>query len=83
MTAHNWQEQLDSATRAFRVGMDNQGNDNLAAMIDCLANELAGIAPQHLEEFNKMLTETLAAQTRKDYLFVADMLEFEIKNLLI
>lgn len=82
MTAHPWQERLNSATHAFRIGMDNLGNENLVALIDCIGNELAGIAPQHLEEFQKMLAEILAAQTRKDYLFVADLLEFEVKTFL-
>jgi len=80
---------LHAAVRAFRVGMEAQGNDHLIAFVNHLAEVLSaarhkppdGAGKEHLPpqaEILPFLETALAAQERGDFLFVADLLEYEI-----
>ncbi len=69
---------LAKAVRAFRLGMEAEGNEALIALIDALAADLskALAAPDH--ELAGLLERILAAQARGDFLCVADLLEHEL-----
>lgn len=73
-------EHLREAVIAFRLGIEGQGSDRLAKFIDCLLPMLQG-ATSGLGATETALLEALfAAQSRGDFLYVADLLEFELPN---
>lgn len=78
MNNDHWRQHLSSAVQAFRIGMESEGGEELAKFIDILMQKVAKFSAQELEPLNNILGETLAAQSRKDYLWVADLLEYEI-----
>jgi hypothetical protein len=74
---------LQAAARAFRLGMEAQGQEAFVAFVDALQAELAlprgaAVAPR----LQPLLPELLAAQERGDFLRVADLLEHELRPLL-
>lgn len=82
MTDTVWIEELEAAAIAFRLGMEAQGCQRLGRFVDALLPLLSGISGEKLVSLNGVLSETLAAQGRKDYLWAADLLEYEIAPLL-
>jgi|GEM_PF-416284 len=73
---------LESVINAYRLGMEGQASEHLVKLIDMLEG-LLNKAPQELIlEINPILTEALGAIERKDYLWAADMLEYELWPLL-
>lgn len=78
MNDNNWQLHLHSAIRAFRLGMEAQGGEELTSFIDKIMPRISKLLAETLAPLNKILGEILAAQSRKDYLLVADLLEYEI-----
>jgi len=74
---------LDSVVNAYRLGMEGQASEHLVSLIDML-NELLNKASNELVlKINPFLAEALGAIERKNYLWAADMLEYEIAPLLI
>jgi hypothetical protein len=73
---------LAKAVRAFRLGMEAEGNEALVVLIDALAADLskALVAPD--QGLPGLLEEILAAQARGDFLCVADLLEHELARFL-
>ena len=76
-------DDLKQAVIQFRLGMDGGGNAALVAFIDKLllsmaATETAPLGPQALS----LLKEIITGQQRGDFLYVADILEYEIQPLL-
>jgi hypothetical protein len=70
---------LATAVRAFRLGMDGDGNDALVQFIDALSRALVqGTLRVPEAELLPLLALALQAQQRGDLLRVADLLEFEI-----
>lgn len=79
---HNLGNNVGAAITAFRLGMEGQANDCLTQTIDSLGAVLSGISPDKLSQLTALLPEVLAAQTRQDYLQVADLLEYRLMPLL-
>ena len=69
---------LKSAARLFRLGMEGQASENLVKFIDAFMPTLVGAAQEQIGQFSSLLNEIITAQARKDYLRVADLLEYEI-----
>ena len=69
---------LKATTAAFRLGMEGQASQNLIELIDFLIPLIQEPSFPNREEMNRLLSELLAAQSRKDYLRAADILEYEI-----
>lgn len=70
------------ACRAFRLGVEGEGSDALIRSIDQMVALLGALPETAVQTANQMLLELLAAQERKDFLLVADFLEFELAPLL-
>jgi len=75
-------QNLDAAVVAFRVGMEASGSERLAGFIDCLTRQIVMYPPQVIAELQPLLNELMAAQARRDYTFVADLLEYPLSTLL-
>jgi hypothetical protein len=72
---------LGAVVDAYRLGMEAQASEHLVNLLDILG-ELLAKAPKELAlKLNPILGETLGAIERKDYLWAADMLEYEIAPL--
>ena len=63
----------------FRLGMDAKANDTFAKFMDSLAQQLPSL-PSHVDvnSLNHYLNQMFLAQSRADYLYLADLLEYEI-----
>jgi hypothetical protein len=80
--AIDWFREFEEVGRALRLGREAQG---CAALVQCLDKLQQQLADLPLELTNQILVHlgvALAAQQRKDYLQVADLLEYEIAPLL-
>ncbi|MDH3346910.1 MAG: hypothetical protein OEM02_02240 [Desulfobulbaceae bacterium] len=75
-------EALSAAVVGFRLGMEGQASENLAKFVDCFLPLLQEAKQLNVDEVNHLFGEVLAAQSRKDFLRVADLLEYEISRLL-
>jgi hypothetical protein len=71
------------AAQAFQLGMEAQGNFQLVRLIDRLAEELGSplFAPQ-LPRVEELLKNMFEAQSRGDFLYLADLLSYELIPLL-
>lgn len=67
----------------FRLGMYGAGSEGLVTLIDRLLNEIqnSGMAPLQLNELSTLLSEVLAAQERRDLLYLADLLQYRLTPL--
>lgn len=73
------QAHLTAAVMSFRVGMEAKGNQELAQLVEAIALELAqGCPPAGSAALAGLLGETDAALGRGDFLYAADLLQFEI-----
>jgi hypothetical protein len=78
MISEQFQELALSTASAFRLGMEAQASEGLVALIDALPQMLeagSGINPTRL---NSLLATMFAAQSRRDYLYLADLLQYEL-----
>lgn len=69
--------------KAFRLGMEGQANEKFSKMIGDFELLLPKLPSQKLNHLMAVLPEILAAQTRQDYLNIADSLEYRVAPLLI
>ncbi len=76
------QEALRVAARSFRLGMEGQASNDLVAFVDNFMPLLKSFGELDVGRVTSLLGELLSAQSRKDYLYVADLLEYEIAHLL-
>ena len=76
------EDALGAAVTAFRLGMEGDASEKLVAFVDAFLPDLQGGAVLDIDLVNGLLTDLLAAQSRKDFLRVADILEYEIAPLL-
>ena len=74
----SWRAHADAAAWAFRLGMEGVAGAKLAAMIDALNPVLLQLEPERLRTLLPALEETLAAQSRKDWIRIADLLEYVV-----
>ena len=72
-------ESLEQAIIQFRLGMEAGANHSLVTFIDgFLAAFKAGKFSAEVQNVQPLLEEILGAQERGDYLWAADLLEYEI-----
>lgn len=77
-----WAGYLNNAGRAFRLGMEATGSENLTQFIDALQDVLKTLPPEKIPQLSAALNESLTAQSRRDYSYLADLLEYQIRPLL-
>ena len=76
-------ESLDLAVRHFRQGMDSAGSKVFVSLIDTLTTALAQSATsQQVAAISIVLGELMRAQQRSDNLFLADLLQYELRPML-
>ena len=80
MSLHDISQKLGEVARGYRLGMEGHGSVKLVQLIEILLPELKDIPPTNLLMLNHLLTESMEALSRRDYLFVADLLEYPIKD---
>ena len=78
-----WATHLGESGRAFRLGREAAGSENLTRFIDAVVPALATAPPELMQTLGPILNEVLAAQQRHDYSHLADLLEYELQPLLI
>jgi len=71
-------QQIRETAKYFRLGMEAQASDSMVAFIDAFVPLLQGGELVGAHDVRDILGELLQAQARKDYLRVADLLEYEI-----
>jgi hypothetical protein len=76
-------EALKATASAFRLGMEAQASENLVELIDLLTPVVQNPVYPYREKMNTVLADLLCAQSRKDQLYVADLLEYELPKWLI
>ncbi|MBN2644187.1 MAG: hypothetical protein JXR59_01790 [Desulfuromonadaceae bacterium] len=74
---------LESVVNAYRLGMEGQASDQLTKLIDMIGALLPAAPRELVLKIHPFLAEALAAIERKDYLWVADLLEYEIAPLML
>ncbi len=72
---------LEATTSAFRIGLEGQGNEQLTALIDAIGQRLPLLPAERLPRLTPLLENALNAIARRDYLWAADMLDYEIRPL--
>ncbi len=70
---------LKATADAFRLGMEGLASENLTKAIDFMVPLVQDPAWPNREHRNRIFEELVAAQSRKDYLRAADLLEYEIQ----
>ncbi len=76
------QTALQETTEAFRLGMEGLASERLTQLIDLWSADLKSFPEETLMQLNSHFNELFAAQSRKDFLYVADLLQYEITPLL-
>ncbi len=77
--AADWEACRDSlyeTANAFRLGMEGAGSEKLVLFIDCLMKVLQNTPSQDIVRLNSLLQEIFSAQARRDFLRIADLLEY-------
>ena len=80
MVFERFREVVRGSAEAYRVGMSAQGSEGLIALIDSLPSIVQ--SSNEAETLNTVLTAILEAQARKDHLYLADLLDYELLGLL-
>lgn len=78
----DWFGEFEEVGRSLRLGMEAQGCATLVLCLNQLERRLPLFPVELIQKILLLLGQALAAQERKDYLQVADILEYEIAPLL-
>jgi len=78
MNVQHCRHHISEAIRCFRLGMEALGNDNLVKFADYLLPLLGNSQHLYKERDNKLLDSIFAAQSRGDFAYLADLLQYEI-----
>ena len=73
-------ENLREAISAFRLGIDAQGSAALVKFIDHLSRNMQENVSLFGEAESNVLTNIVEAQSRSDFIYVADLLEYVLPN---
>jgi hypothetical protein len=76
-------ETLNRAIKAFRLGIEGEASEALTQLIDQLAPITSKLPTEITPKLNLLLDEILNAFSRKDYLWAADLLEYELNEYII
>ena len=74
---------LEEVVEAYRLGMEGQASEHLVKLIDLLTSVLAKATSEQVLRINALLANAISAIEHKDYLYVADIFEYEIAPLLL
>jgi hypothetical protein len=74
---------LEEVVEAYRLGMEGQASEHLVKLIDLLTPVLAKAPSEQVLRINPLLANAISAIEHKDYLYVADIFEYEIAPLLL
>jgi hypothetical protein len=76
-------EELLTATATFlRQGRQGWGTEYLDEVIERVQKRLDAASEPVLEKVQPVLVETMQAMERRDYLVVADLIEYRLKDIL-
>lgn len=78
----DWPARLWQIGGYFRLGMEARACRTLAYYVEQLLVEFPKIPAEYTGNLQVLLGQTLAAQERRDFLMVADLLEYEIPPIL-
>ena len=70
-------------TKSYRLGMEAEASENLVTVIDYILTNLNKAATSPNKHLNNVLTEIFAAQGRRDFLRIADLLDYELAPILM
>ena len=76
-------EMVSKTVRAFRLGMEGEANDSLVKLIDQITSIITQLPAEVTPKVNLLLEEVFNAVSRKDYLWAADLLEYELYEYII
>lgn len=82
MSLRDSSQKLTEVANGYRLGQEGHGSLKLAQLIEMLLPELNDFPPTSLSTLNHLLTQAMEALSRRDYLFVADLLEYPIKDVI-
>ena len=69
---------LAESIRLFRLGMEAHGSTRLKLAIDLLIVQLPKLSEIECRNIQIQLGHVLSAQERRDFLWVADLLEYQV-----
>lgn len=69
---------LKTAIEAFRLGMEAAGSEALIVGIELLTVRISSWNETDLQELNPWLERLFDAQRQKNFLYAADLLEYQI-----
>jgi len=82
MIFEHFESVAKSVVESFRFGMEAQGGEGLVSIIDSLPVLISHNKALEPELLNEVLAGILLAQSRKDFLYLADLVENELLPLL-
>ena len=81
MTTNDFNILLDDASKAFRLGMDAYASTLLTKIIDNIMNIIKeDMQNNELKDFSALIQDIMESQNRADYLYLADLLDFELRR---
>ncbi len=78
MTEESLSQTVTTAVTAYRLGMEGAASDALTRATQLMEKAIGGWEEQDLKILADCLSRVFAAQTRKNYLYAADMLEYQL-----
>jgi|GEM_PF-230774 len=81
-TLHGCQQQAKQLALQFRLGKNTQAALEMATMVNHLLSLFPTSGVQQVQNLQYILSQCLACQQRKDWLALADYLEYELQHLL-
>lgn len=74
---------ISESSLLFRLGKDAKANEVFARFMDVLMRQLPSISKNvDINGLNQILNEMFLAQSHADYLYLADLLEYEVGPIL-
>jgi len=70
---------MQRTANAFRLGMEGKAGQLFSELIDELLTVISTSAPdESLKNFNTLLQKMIEAQLKADFLYLADLIEYEL-----
>jgi hypothetical protein len=76
-------DELAAAAALFRLGREAEGNAAFTRIIERLQAEVGSGDPEALAPLLPTFESIVRAQERGDWLFIADLLEYELGKMLV
>lgn len=78
MAENSLTKTLRTAIDAFRLGMEAAGSEAMIVATEMLTVRISGWPAVDLQELNPCLEKLFAAQSERNFLYAADLLEYQI-----